>query len=192
MEQSGCKGLFIGFESIRVQQGVRKTGAGARGDSDRSLLYSEVVRKLHRAGIAVMGAFVFGFDNDDERVFRRTLQFARDSRLDAAQINLLVPYPGTPLYDRLKQEGRLCEQDWNWYRSWHVCFEPKNMTRQVLQEKYLWFRRKFNSYPRIAQRSLNSMARSSPRISALCLGVNLGSKKDSRYIPRQVYCEGKG
>jgi radical SAM superfamily enzyme YgiQ (UPF0313 family) len=187
LQQSGCCGLFIGFESIQAQQGVRKTGAAANGDADRRLLYTEVVRKLHRSGIAVMGAFIFGFDNDNERVFARTLEFARQSRLDAAQINLLVPYPGTPLYARLKQEGRLCEQDWNWYRSWHVCFEPKQMSRQVLQEKYLWFRRKFNSYPRIARRSLDAMVRCSPRIAALCLGVNLGSKRDMRYIPKQVY-----
>ena len=191
MRQSGCCGLFIGFESIQAQQGVRKTGAAANGDADRRQLYTEVVRKLHRSGIAVMGAFIFGFDNDDEGVFGQTLEFARQSRIDAAQINLLVPYPGTPLYARLKKEGRLREQDWNWFRSWHVCFEPEHMTRQVLQEKYLWFRRKFNSYPHIARRSLNSMARSSPRISALCLGVNLGSKRDLRFIPRQEYA-GKG
>ncbi len=105
LQQSGCCGLFIGFESIQAQQGVRKTGAAANGDADRRQLYTEVVRKLHRSGIAVMGAFIFGFDNDDERVFARTLEFARQSRIDAAQINLLVPYPGTPLYARLKAGG---------------------------------------------------------------------------------------
>jgi hypothetical protein len=151
--------------------------------SDPTRLYKKVVLKLHQLGITVMGVFIFSFEDDDEHVFRRTLQFAHESRIDAVQINILVPYPGTPLYQRLPQGGCLREDDWNWYRSWHVCFEPKQMSREVLQKQFLWVRKKFNSSPHIAERSFNFFVHSSPRIAALCLGVNLGSKRDLRHIP---------
>lgn len=117
-------------------------------------IYLEAVRRLHARGISVIGGFIFGFDNDDESAFARTLDFAHRSRIDAAQINILVPYPGTPLRERLEREGRIIERDWNKYLTNHVRFEPRKLTGESLFEDYLRAREAFHSYPRIASRVL--------------------------------------
>ena len=69
-----------------------------------------------------------GFDNEDESIFGRFLEFALDSHLDAAAINILTPFPGTPLHRRLEQEGRLTERNWNNYMACNLCFEPMNIS----------------------------------------------------------------
>jgi radical SAM superfamily enzyme YgiQ (UPF0313 family) len=179
MERSGCAGVFVGFESVVAQARLSKL---ARSEN-RAAVYKETVRKLHARGICVMGAFIFGFDNDDETVFPRTFEFAAESRIDTAQINILVPYPGTPLHARLESEGRLVERDWNRYMTDRACFEPKNMSREELVERFVWIRRKFHSYPRIVQRVARASLWTTPRATATILALNLAFKRGIRDIP---------
>jgi radical SAM superfamily enzyme YgiQ (UPF0313 family) len=182
MERSGCAGVLVGFESVIAQARLTKLARGV----DRAAVYKETVRKLHARGICVIGAFIFGFDNDDETVFPRTLEFALESRIDTAQINILVPYPGTPLHARLESEGRLVERDWNRYMTDNVCFEPKNMSRDVLLVRCAWVRKKFFSYPRVVQRVARASLRASPKATAAVFVVNLAFRqgiKDIRMPP---------
>ena len=131
LEKSGCRGLIIGFESLEPQIGVKKIISSGNKD----LLYKEVVKKLHDRKIHVIGAFIFGFDNDSLSTFTKTLDFVLKSHIDAAQLNILVPYPGTRLHKRLEREGRIFERDWNKYMSCNLCFELKNMSRITFLEK---------------------------------------------------------
>ncbi len=176
MARSGCTGVFVGFESIEPQEGV---GKAIRSNS-RTALYKEAVRRLHARGISVIGGFILGFDNDDASVFPRTLAFANDSRIDAAQINILVPYPGTPLHARLEKEGRIVERDWNRYLTSNVCFEPRKLSRQALFEKYLWVRERFSTFPRIGLRALRAAPRSSPRALAVNVAVNVAFRRGAK------------
>lgn len=180
MQRSGCAGVFVGFESIIPQGGVKKvirTG-------NRIALYKEAVRKLHARGIGVIGAFIFGFDNDDESIFPGTLEFALESRIDTAQINILVPYPGTPLYGRLEGEGRIVERDWSRYITDNVCFKPMRMSREALFEGCLEVKKRFFSYPRVAVRVARAAFRSSPRALAVCAALNLGFKRGIKNVGR--------
>lgn len=106
MKRAGCLGLLVGFETMQpeTKKDFRKLG--------RRIDPVEAMSRFHDAGIAVLGAFVFGFDHDDAGVFDRTLEFVRKSRLDGAQLRLLVPFPGTELYARLLREGRLYAPRW--------------------------------------------------------------------------------
>ncbi|MGC4069434.1 MAG: DUF4070 domain-containing protein [Polyangiaceae bacterium] len=132
MAKSGCRGLFIGFESVDdatlKQMGKRQNHASE---------YREVVQMLHEHGIATWGSFVFGFDTDDLEVFERTAQFAIDARLTIASFAILTPYPGTRLYRRLAAEGRLTDTRW-WLRRNHDAespyYVPARMTREQLHE----------------------------------------------------------
>jgi radical SAM superfamily enzyme YgiQ (UPF0313 family) len=180
MERSGCAGVFIGFESITPQEGVTKV---VRAEN-RLWLFKEAVRKLHAHRIGIIGAFIFGFDNDDETVFERTLEFALESRIDTAQINILVPYPGTPLHARLEREGRIVERDWNRYMSDNVCFVPKHMSRETLFDGCLRVKRHFFSYPRVAMRIARAAVRSSPKALAVCAALNLGFKRGIKNVGR--------
>jgi radical SAM superfamily enzyme YgiQ (UPF0313 family) len=182
MARSGCTGVFVGFESVEFQEGLAK---GVRSAS-RLPLYLEAVRRFHERGISVIGGFIFGFDNDDPPIFDRTLEFALASRVDAAQINILVPYPGTPLHERLEREGRIVERDWNRYVTSHVCFEPRRLSRQALFENYLRVREAYSAWPRVAGRFLRAVPYSRPRPLVVNLAVNLAFRRGARILRKKT------
>jgi radical SAM superfamily enzyme YgiQ (UPF0313 family) len=182
MARSGCTGIFVGFESVEPQDGLIKAGKSG----SRTTLYLEAVRRLHARRICVIGGFMFGFDNDDGSIFGRTLAFAHASRIDTAQINILVPYPGTPLRERLEREGRIVERDWNRYVTSHVCFEPRKLSREALFENYLRVREGFSAYPRIASRFLRGVAYSRPRPLFISLAVNLAFRRGARILRKKA------
>jgi radical SAM superfamily enzyme YgiQ (UPF0313 family) len=84
----------------------------------------------------INGSFVFGFDHDDEGVFDRTVAWAQEQHLDTATFHILTPYPGTPLFRQLDQEGRILTRDWGQYDTAHVVFQPKRMGVWALQTGY--------------------------------------------------------
>jgi len=147
MRGSGCGGVFIGFESL-TQQSLVETGKGF----NRAAEYESGIQALHRRGIAVVAAFVLGYDHDGLEVFDGTLQFLERARADALQLTVLTPFPGTPLYHRLEQEGRIRDRDWQHYDLGHVTYEPRNMTAAVLQDGHNRILQRFYSWPCILRR----------------------------------------
>ena len=129
---SGCVGLFLGVESFSAET-LRDAGKGFnRIDS-----YRDAVRNLHDHGIAIDAGIIFGFDRDDPGVFERTRAAVEELRFDVANFNLLTPYPGTPLYDRLRAEGRLLTEDWSRFQPYlDVVFRPAQMTREELLDGF--------------------------------------------------------
>ena len=135
MADSGCRALFIGFESIDDAT-VKSTGK----PQNRPRLYRDMVKRLHDHGIAVWGSFLFGFDTDTLSVFERTVEEAIEMKVTCASFGILTPYPGTPLYKRLLSEGRLTNERW-WMGHDHdqgsPYFTPKNMSREQLKEGWV-------------------------------------------------------
>ncbi len=135
MAESGCKALFIGFESVD-EETVRFTGKRQNKPSQ----YREVMEMLHEHGISTWGSFVFGFDTDDLEVFDRTVEFGVAMQLTMALFAILTPYPGTALYRRLKAEKRLTDERW-WLRRDHDAgspyFVPTRMSREDLREGWV-------------------------------------------------------
>jgi len=144
MAESGCKALFVGFESVD-EETTRATGKKQNRPSD----YKETVAMLHEHGISVWGSFVFGFDTDDPEVFDRTVEFAIDMRLTAASFAMLCPYPGTALYHRLAAAGRLPDPTW-WLREYHdeegPHYVPKPFSADVLRAGWLRAAERFYSW----------------------------------------------
>lgn len=125
--KSGCRGLLIGFESLS-RKNLHSSRKGFN-DPDR---YLEVMQIFHQHRISIMGCFVFGMDEDTPDVFKKTAQFALDAKIDLPRYAILTPFPSTPLYHRLKGEGRILTEDWSLYDSQHVVFEPANMSVEEL------------------------------------------------------------
>lgn len=150
MARAGCKALFIGFESVDVEA-VRHAGKRQNKPSQ----YAETVRILADHGIAVWGSFVFGLDDDTADAFDRTVDFCVESKLTMALFALLTPYPGTRLYRRLLEEGRLTRDRW-WLTPGHdqdaPFFEPKQLTRQELRAGWVRAWRAMYAYPSILRR----------------------------------------
>jgi len=185
MELSGCKALLIGFESVQkeVQDGMKKI-------SSIGIEFSEAVRRFHDHGIAILGAFVFGFDRENKDVFDQTLEFSTKNRLDGLQLRILTPFPGTNLYTRLLREGRLIEPDW-WLRghsSADILFRPKGMTVNELWEGIESLKRNTYSVVSIIKRFFGmSLSKRTSLGARMYLGFNLATRK--RYL-RDLDCVG--
>ncbi len=131
--RSGCKGLFIGFESL-FQGNLRSWGKQSNIGKD----YLAAVRKLHQAGIAVFAGFVFGNDGDTLDVFPKTLDFLLQANVECLQATRLTPFPGTPLFEEMDRQGRILDRDWSHYDFGHIVFEPKHMSREALDNGVAW------------------------------------------------------
>jgi radical SAM superfamily enzyme YgiQ (UPF0313 family) len=127
--RSGCRGLLVGFESLSGQS----THSVRKGFSDPGR-YGEIVEIFHNHGISLMGCFVFGMDHDTPDIFAETAHFVVEAKIDLPRFAILTPFPGTPLFSRLKSEARILTEDWALYDGQHVVFEPANMTVRQLYE----------------------------------------------------------
>ncbi len=147
--KSGCRGLFIGIESIskKGSAGFKKTLKTVQENLD-------AVKKIQDAGILFHPSFVFGLDDDTKGIFDDTLDFLYKAHITTATFNILTPYPGTRLYLRLKNEGRLLTEDWSKYNHSTVVFKPKNMTVDELIEGYYLLKKEFYSISNICKRVL--------------------------------------
>jgi radical SAM superfamily enzyme YgiQ (UPF0313 family) len=127
--RSGCTGLLIGFESINPVN-LRGSKKGFNSPEE----YRQVVDTLHQYGITLMACFTFGMDHDTPDVFMKTAQFAVDASIDLPRFAIVTPFPGTPLFHRLNNEGRILTQNWELYDGQHVVFQPSQMSPKALYE----------------------------------------------------------
>lgn len=137
MRKTGCTRLFVGLESFNPAA-LAEWGKGQTPEEAEA-----AVRTIHRAGLLVHGMFVLGADSDTPVTIRHTVQKVLELGIDTAQFFILVPPPGTPLYERLDREGRIFDRNWAHYDGHHVVFTPKNMTAWELQELSIWAHRRF-------------------------------------------------
>ncbi len=144
---AGGKYAFIGFESISAD-----ALASIRKRFNKPQQYEEDVRRLHRRGITIMGSFIFGMDDDDLGVFRRTVEFVDTTRIDIPLYNILTPLPGTALYAKMDQEGRIHDRNWANYDICHSVIHPRQMTTTELQNGYYWAVRETYKLPHILRR----------------------------------------
>jgi radical SAM superfamily enzyme YgiQ (UPF0313 family) len=152
MRTAGCCGLFIGLETASdanlaaMNKQFNHTGS-----------YSERLRKIRHAGISIVAGMIVGMDGDDTGVFEQTLRFLQASRLDAVQVNILTPLPGTPLHADMAQAGRVTDRDWSHYDYRHVVFHPARMTAAELQAGADWLYAQFYRLDRIIWRFARSV-----------------------------------
>jgi radical SAM superfamily enzyme YgiQ (UPF0313 family) len=147
MRKAGCRGVFVGFESI-APDCLREVGKGFNVVEK----FKEYVKKIHDHGISVEGAFIFGFDHDDGDVFKRTMDFLVGARIDFAQFGILTPFPGTRLHQRLEGEGRIITSDWEKYDIAHTVFRPARMTPEDLERGRTWIEDEFYSFSSTVRR----------------------------------------
>jgi radical SAM superfamily enzyme YgiQ (UPF0313 family) len=146
-QKSGCKGLFIGFESLS-QDSLKAMGKSINRVSE----YREAVAAIHAHDIGIQGSFIFGTDHDDQSVFSDVMRFIEKIRLEAALFSILTPFPGTRIREVLRRENRIIHNAWEKYDMNHVVFQPKKMTPKKLQEGFNWAYDKLYGYRSILKR----------------------------------------
>jgi len=148
LAESGCRKVIIGFESL-LGANLRQMG------KDRSYKveeYAEDIIKIQSSGIEIQGSFMFGYDFDDETVFEKTVNFIKCTNLALPNLSVLTPLPGTRLFQMFDREGRLLYNHWRKYNGRHVCFRPKLMSQEALQNGYNWAMQQVNYYEAIFKR----------------------------------------
>jgi radical SAM superfamily enzyme YgiQ (UPF0313 family) len=131
MRESGCGAIFIGMESIS-----KDNLASMNKRLNMKYDFGEAVKTIQSHGILVHSSFIIGYDHESQSTFQELIDFIQDSNLLTPLINILTPFPGTKLFTRLDQEGRLLHKDWNLYDTRHVVFKPTSMTPEELEEGY--------------------------------------------------------
>ena len=149
--KSGCKGLLIGFESVD-----QKTLINANKGFNSVSKYYDLVEKLHSHGIGVNGCFVFGFDNDTKETFKETVEFVQKAKIDLPRYAIYTPFPGTAVHKKLKEEGRIIEDNWSLYDAQHCVFQPKQMTPKELEDGARWAWRETYKLKSIYKRLMGS------------------------------------
>src|SRR5262245_33617103 len=148
--EAGLRSLFVGFETLDP---ANLTSSNKRQNLGRD--YAAVTRRLHSLGIMINGSFVFGMDDDDERVFARTVDWAIEHGVTTATFHIQTPYPGTRLFARTEAAGRLLHRDWDLYDTRHVVYRPARLSPERLKEGYDWAYRQFYTWSSIWRGSLS-------------------------------------
>lgn len=146
--RSGCQQLFLGLESIS-QQSMRAVKKGF----NRVETYAQIIERIHSHGIAVQAGIVFGFDDDTPDTFEETLNFLESTGVQNATFNILTPFPGTPLFEKMDAEKRILTRDWRKYNSrTDVVFTPRGMSAAELLAGFRYANQRFYSLESIYKR----------------------------------------
>jgi radical SAM superfamily enzyme YgiQ (UPF0313 family) len=107
------------------------------------------IKKIKDFGIKVFGFFIFGTDYDKKEDFQKTVDFCKDAEIDFPTFSVLTPFVGTRIRKKLKKEGRILTNNWDYYDGTHVVIKPKTMTPLELQEGIVDAFHSFYSYKKI-------------------------------------------
>ena len=102
MAAAGCTSIFVGIESLD-DASLKEAGKY----HNKREKFEQGIKIIHNHGIHVIGSFIVGFDSDHLDAFDTIFDFTVKNAISMVSLNMLTAYPGTDLYDRMKQEGRV-------------------------------------------------------------------------------------
>lgn len=147
--EAGLRSVFVGFETLstaNLYQSNKKQNLGRD--------YEEAIQRLHSLGIMINGSFVFGLDDDDRGVFKRTVDWAVNQGLTTSTFHILTPYPGTRLFQQMEKDERLLHRQWDKYDTRQVVYKTKGLSAEELKQGYDWAYRSFYSWTNIYKASM--------------------------------------
>jgi radical SAM superfamily enzyme YgiQ (UPF0313 family) len=171
---AGCRGLFIGIETLSTDN-LR----ALQKEFNDSSCYLQRLAAVRRAGIGVQAGIMVGMDADSPDVFERILRFLDAAKIDALQLNILTPLPGTPLFEDYRRAGRIIDTDWSHYDFRHTVIRPAQMTSLELQAGADWLYRQFYRMDRILTRTLRALLELGPVAAVMAWRLNLTYRYDN-------------
>jgi len=145
--RSGCISLFVGFESID-----QATLNGMHKSFNKVHKYEEQIAKIQKAGINVVGAFIFGFENDTPKTVKDTLEFVLRNKLAMVNTGVMTPLPGAEVFDMLDKAGKITDYNYEHYTGGNLVWKHPNFDQGQLDQLYYEFRKEFYSLGNIARR----------------------------------------
>lgn len=155
MLDSGCAGLVVGFESLdRAKLRLMQKNCNLTLPD-----YDALVELIRQAGLMIWAAFLLGYDGETPDSVAATCDWALSKKFAFAAFNILMPYPGTLLYERLQAEGRhLFDAAW-WlhddYRFGMASFRPLGCAPEELADACLDARKRHSSIWQVARRAFD-------------------------------------
>ena len=178
-KKAGCCGMLVGLETFNPAN--LKTYS--KGLNTKLLeKYRHLVDGFHKGGLAVFGCFIMGADEDTEDVVADTTLKSMQIGVDILQITNLTPLPGTKLYDRWMEEGRIhatnYPEDWERYSFVETVFTPIKMSTRRLDEVICEMYQAAATEPWVWKRTLKSLLRTRSLSTAVFVHqTNVGFKK---------------
>ena len=107
LKNAGIRWLALGIESgsAHVRDGAEK----AFSQED----IKAIVHEIQKAGIQVIGNFIFGLPDDDFYTMRETLDLAKELNCEFVNFYSAMAYPGSPLYSKAVEEGLKLPDNWS-------------------------------------------------------------------------------
>ncbi|MGN6640424.1 MAG: B12-binding domain-containing radical SAM protein [Mucilaginibacter sp.] len=147
--EAGLRSLFVGFETFSPQN-LKQSNKKQNLEKD----YREAVNRLHSLGIMINGSFVFGLDDDDKDVFKRTVDWGVKNSITTSTYHILTPYPGTELFRNMEAENRIMTRNWDLYDTRTVVYKTAGLTADELTEGYCWAYKEFYKWSNIFEASM--------------------------------------
>lgn len=183
---SGCRALLIGFESLDADTlGAMHKPVNLRANTRN---FRDAIKKIHDHGIAIVGCFIFGAGTQTKDVFRRNVDFALENEIDAVQMTLETPLPGTAFYRQMVEERRLLltdyPEDWRHYTIFEPVFRMKHMTPREAYEGLLNAYRELSSFRMSFMRALRTFKNTGSLFSTgIAFSWNYHAYKTIRHTP---------
>jgi len=111
MKRAGCYRVYFGFESGNDEV-LKAFGKGGKATLEKGV---EAVEMARAAGLEPNGFFQVGLTGDTAETMQQTIDYARQVKLDTMKCGITVPFPGTPMFDQLRAQGRIRTTDWDRY-----------------------------------------------------------------------------
>jgi radical SAM superfamily enzyme YgiQ (UPF0313 family) len=156
LRESGCLGFVLGIESL-LEDNLKGIDKNARRNTKG--VFADELKRFVDHGLEIWATFTLGHDSDTRSSIEDTIDFALRWNFPFAAFNVLTPYPGTPFYERLREEGRLLFDGKWWlhpdYRFNHAAFRPLHLRPDELTGLGFAARKVYNRPFNVARRLLN-------------------------------------
>jgi radical SAM superfamily enzyme YgiQ (UPF0313 family) len=185
--KSGCKALLIGFESMG------ETGINQYRKSLKTLDENiKAVKKLQDNGILTMASLIFGLDSDTQEAFDLGYEFLVKSKAAFFQACAMTPYPGTPVFEKLKNEGRILTDDWSKFDATKVIVSPLNMTPEKMLESFDFIKNTIYGKMSVLKRALPNITISMEQ-AVFYFALNRGYRKKNNFsLKTQIFTNPPG
>lgn len=144
--ESGCMQLLIGFESLKEENLSQLNQSNWKKNKRKN--YETIISNIQSYGIGVVGSFVIGLGNEDQEYFNILFQFIMNTNIYATNITMLTPFPGTKVFEMMKQQNKITTYDWRRYNGFELTFKPEALSAKELEEHYIDLNKKINSSER--------------------------------------------
>ena len=193
--KAGCKGVFIGFESLSAE-GLREIGK--KFNLLKSRDFPASVRRIQRHNILVVGSFIIGLDIDKQGIGKHIAEVAHQYGVDMLNTLFLTPLPGTRLWDQMRSQDRIAlntfPEDWKYYTLTLPTARYKHFSMDSIIEEMISCDSDFYSMPRILRKALSNLCRRRQPLISLVGSLSYRNNlrlNNKLYADLKSYCAGK-